>query len=157
VSESKPEKNGNGRVTGKVTARGGVEYIGEKRHPKTYLIVECKDEKDEKFNRSVAVTFFGKNVEKAEGVQTGDSVTAFFAFKSRSYTDRNGVERWSTDLDGWKVDMVRAAPRNAPPPEPNGGGWGGSPPAGPDDDIPFSDCSLTAEPSAIAPVLRRLT
>lgn len=51
----------------------------------------------------------------------------------------------------------RAARQNAHPNAP-GSTWDQPPPprGGPGDDIPFLDCEVSAEPSAVAPVLRRL-
>lgn len=56
----------------------------------------------DQYPRKVACTVFnpGQNVATPN---VGDMVTASFDLDSRSFTGRDGVERWSTDVRVWKV------------------------------------------------------
>jgi hypothetical protein len=112
-----------------------------------------KTEADSKYPQHVP---FDCKEEIAAKVQVGDEVTVSFNLRGREWkNERTGEIKFFGGVQAWRVDVTKHAGAQ-PPPEPNGGGWGGSPPSDADD-LPFLDCSLHSEPSAISPALRRLT
>ena len=83
----------------------------------------------------MAVSFAGKNLDKADALRVGDDVVIDANLRGR----RSSGGRVFTDIDAWRVKVTSAPPRQASPP----------PPANPDDDLPFATCSVGAEPSPI--------
>lgn len=79
----------------------------------------------------------------------GDEVRVAFNVRGREWNDPKGGVKYFGSLAAWKVEVTKRGDVR-PPPAPNGGGWGA-----PDSDIPFAVCSIDAEPSPIAPALRR--
>lgn len=57
------------------------------------------------YPESVAVRMKGQNAENFD-IPVGLRVRASIACYARSYTDRNGKERASTDLNCWRVERV---------------------------------------------------
>lgn len=55
----------------------------------------------------IAFTLFGNNCKEdnVNKVAVGNTITVSFDCKSRAWTDRNGSERYSTDLNAWKVEI----------------------------------------------------
>jgi single-strand DNA-binding protein len=99
----------------------------------------------------------------AKHLEKGRQVYVEGRIQTRSWDDKDGVKRYTTEIIVSEVQFLGSKnggrrddsdgtppPLDSPVDDGRGGGFGG----GPDDDIPFADCSLDAEPSAIAAVLR---
>lgn len=79
--------------------------------------------------------------------------------QTRDYDDKAGVKKYVTEIIVDKVEFLGGGKgerdrRDDGPPPPDGA----SAPAstfGPDEDVPFATCDVSAEPSPIASVLRR--
>ena len=105
----------------------------------------------DKYPNPVTVEWSGDNMSKAADIQVGDTVTIACNVRGREWKSPSGEVKFFLSMAGWKVEAHDKAGR-----VPMGdGGYSGPPPAGPDDDLPFTTCSIDAEPSPIAPALRR--
>jgi len=62
-----------------------VTFIGETTH---------------QYPKSIAFNIFNG---QANTPSVGDDIMVEFDVESRSYTDKNGIERWSTDIKAWKI------------------------------------------------------
>lgn len=135
------------KVTKLLDAQSGVS----KSSGKQWLKQDFIGETDDQYPKSVCVTVFNPT-DNLQVPLVGDNVKVSFDIESRSWTGRDGVERWSTEIKAWKIEQlgqtqaqpqasVQAAPQQpaydpqqyqvpqvqqAPPP----------PPAD-DDDLPF--------------------
>lgn len=90
------------------------------------------------------VSFFGKMAEVAANyLKKGSSVYVEGSIHTRKWTDKEGVERYSTEIKGKALTMLGSAPREAEERQerPTGGGNKGSV-ADIDSDIPFASCAL---------------
>lgn len=109
------------------------------------------------------VVVWGKSAEAcAKYLAKGRQVFVEGRIQTRSYDDKEGQKRYITEVVATDVQFLgggkdggRSGERGAPPPDighpdPSAGGWPGA-----DEDVPFASCSLTAEPSAVAAILRR--
>ena len=93
------------------------------------------------------VAFFGRLAEVAgEYLKKGSQVYVEGRIRTRKYQDKDGIERYSTEIIGDRMQMLgsRAGAgeaRNEAPPEPKGSGAAAKKPAGKfddmEDDIPF--------------------
>lgn len=70
----------------------------------------------DQFPRKVKFDFFGDKADQYP-LQLGEDVVLSFDLESRSFIGRDGIERWSTDVRGWKAekfDPTMGAPAAAP-------------------------------------------
>lgn len=85
VTQVLPPMSGTSKSSGKQWTK--QEFIGE-----TY----------DQFQKLVCCTVFNPS-ENTPIPNVGDSVTVSFDLESRSWTDKNGTERWSTEVKVWKI------------------------------------------------------
>ena len=78
----------------------GVSKAGNNWKKQEYLL-ETKDQ----YPRKVLFNFFNNNVDQYP-LQVGDDIILSFDIESRSFTGRDGVERWSTEIRGFKAEKV---------------------------------------------------
>lgn len=62
----------------------------------------------DQYPRKVKFDFFGEKADQYP-LQLGEDVVVSFDIESRSFIGRDGVERWSTDIRGWKAEKADAA------------------------------------------------
>lgn len=108
------------------------------------------------------VSFFGRTAEVCgDYLAKGSQIYVEGSIRTRKYTDKEGVEKYSTEIRGDRMQMLgkngatRDTSDSAPAARPaarqqqgaNGGGNGsGMPPDMEDDDIPFASASAQADP-----------
>lgn len=114
------------------------------------------------------VVVWGNTAEAcAKYLAKGRQVYVEGRIQTRQWEDKDGQKRYTTEIVANEVTFLgggkdggerRSGGDDDGPPVPDGdagnGGGFGSGGRGPDDDIPFADCAIEREPSAIAPVLR---
>jgi hypothetical protein len=126
-------------IKGTVKRIGAVETKGAKAFKTRDLILDVEDGK---FPQVIALQATGDRVSLLDPLNVGDSLTVTFNLRGREWTGQNGTKVFNS-LDVWKLDVTsKAAPSYS------GGGSSAQ------DDIPFLTCDVSAEPSAIAKVLR---
>jgi hypothetical protein len=76
-----------------------------------------------KYEQLVPFEIRDKQADDLRALRVGDVVTVHFNLRGRKWTDRNGVDKYFTSNQAWKLSVASKAP---PPPA-----------AGPDDDLPF--------------------
>ncbi len=67
----------------------------------------------DQFPRTVKFDFFGERADLYP-LQVGDDIILSFDIESRSFMGRDGVERWSTDVRGFKAEKFDASTIMAP-------------------------------------------
>ena len=130
------DKRSSATVIGIVDEVGEVKSFGEKGFQKREVVI--KSEPDSKYPQLVAVTFAGKNLDKAAELNVGDEVVIDANLRGR----RSNGGRVFTDIDAWRVKVTSGGAAPSPP-------FSGGTPAGPDDDIPFGTAAIGHEPSAM--------
>lgn len=81
----------------------------------------------DRFPRKIFFGFFGDAIDQYP-LAVGDDINLSFDLESRSYVGRDGVERWSTDVRGWKAEKIDPSQIQAPA---YGGGYPAAPAAQP--------------------------
>ena len=108
------------------------------------------------------VNFFGRTAEICgEYLSKGSQIYVEGMIRTRKYTDKEGVEKYSTEIRGERMQMLgkngagREADDSAPArrpaasqPQPQGAGGGSGSGIDMDDDIPFGTASVEADPIA---------
>ncbi len=89
-----------GRIIQVMPLASGVSKAGNNWKKQEYLL-ETKDQ----FPRKVLFYFFNNAVDQYP-LQVGDDIILSFDLESRSFIGRDGVERWSTDVRGYKAEKV---------------------------------------------------
>ena len=89
-----------GRIIQVMPLASGVSKAGNNWKKQEYLL-ETKDQ----YPRKVLFNFFNNNVDQYP-LQVGDDIILSFDIESRSFTGRDGVERWSTEIRGFKAEKV---------------------------------------------------
>lgn len=102
------------------------------------------DVEDGKYPQVLSLEVMGDRCDSLDQYNPGDVVACTFDLRGREWAGPNGVKVFNT-LALWKVEVLTKAPAAGPS---SGGGFGAQ------DDIPFASCDISAEPSAIAKVLR---
>ncbi len=89
-----------GRIIQVMPLASGVSKAGNNWKKQEYLL-ETKDQ----YPRKVFFYFFNNNVDQYP-LQVGDDIILSFDIESRSFVGRDGVERWTTDIRGFKAEKV---------------------------------------------------
>lgn len=76
---------------------------------KQWLKQEFVGETDEQYPKNVCVTVFNPD-DHLQVPLVGDLVKVSFDIESRSWTGRDGVERWSTEIKAWKIEQAGQTP-----------------------------------------------
>ena len=91
-----------GRIIQVLPQASGVSKAGNNWRKQEYVL-ETKDQ----YPRKVVFNFFNNTIDQYP-LQIGDDIILSFDLESRSYVGRDGVERWSTDVRGFKAEKVDA-------------------------------------------------
>ena len=89
-----------GRIIQVLPLASGVSKAGNNWKKQEYLL-ETKDQDP----RKVLFNFFNNNVDQYP-LQVGDDIILSFDIESRSFMGRDGVERWSTEIRGYKAEKM---------------------------------------------------
>lgn len=89
-----------GRIIQVLPQAQGVSKAGNNWRKQEYVL-ETKDQ----YPRKVLFNFFNNAIDQYP-LQVGDDIILSFDLESRSYMGRDGVERWSTDVRGFKAEKV---------------------------------------------------
>ena len=89
-----------GRIIQVMPLAQGVSRAGNNWRKQEYLL-ETKDQ----YPRKVLFNFFNNNIDQYP-LQVGDDIILSFDIESRSFMGRDGVERWSTEIRGFKAEKV---------------------------------------------------
>lgn len=146
-------------ASGKVHKLFDTVNVSEK-FSKREIVIALAD--NPKYPQLVIFQATGDRIAQLDDIREGDDVRVEFSLRGREWKKPGTSEiKYFNSLDVWKIEIAappsgqrrQSPPRNPPPPSGDAGNGAGSG----DDDIPFATCSLTAEPSPIAPALRRHT
>jgi len=92
-----------GKVIAVLPARTGTSARGE------WMVQEFVIETHETYPHKMLFSVFGKERLERFNIQLGQEIDVFFDIDARSYNDRNGVERWATDIRAYDVRLVDPA------------------------------------------------
>lgn len=99
-------------ITGKIIAalpsRSGVSKEG-----KSWMTQEFVLETHDQYPRKVCFDVFGEERLKQFNIQIGGEYTISFDIDARSWTDKNGQERWTNSIRAWRC-IDPAAAQQAP-------------------------------------------
>lgn len=103
-----------GRIMQILPQASGVSRTGNNWRKQEYVL-----ETYDQYPRKVLFNFFNDAIDKYP-LQVGQDIVLSFDLESRSYVGRDGVERWSTDVRGWKAEQAQqvaeAQPQYVPQP-----------------------------------------
>lgn len=91
-----------GRIIQVLPLASGVSKAGNNWRKQEYVL-----ETKAQYPRKVIFNFFNDAIDQYP-LQLGDDIILSFDLESRSYVGRDGVERWSTDVRGFKAEKVDA-------------------------------------------------
>lgn len=109
-----------GRIVQVLPQASGVSKAGNSWRKQEYVL-----ETFEQYPRKVVFNFFNNTIDQYP-LQVGEDIILSFELDSRSYVGRDGVERWSTEVRGWKAekaDAQMAAPGGFAPQQVAPGGF----------------------------------
>ena len=92
-----------GRVIAATEARSGQSARGDWK-AQDFVI-----ETHESYPHKMVFSVFGEDRLSRFNIQVGQEIHVFFDIDARSYTDRNGKERWATDIRAYDVRQVDPA------------------------------------------------
>ena len=75
------------------------------RSGNTWRVQEYVLETYDRFPRKIVFNFFGDTIDQYP-LQIGDDINLSFDLESRPFIGRDNVERWSTDVRGWKAEKI---------------------------------------------------
>lgn len=103
-------------IKGKVMQVLPLKTGTSQRSGNTWRVQEYILETYDRFPRKVCFNFFGDTIDQYP-LQVGDDINLSFDIESRSYVGRDNVERWSTDVRGWKAEKIDPMQVQAPAPQ----------------------------------------
>ena len=109
-----------GRIVQVLPQASGVSRTGNNWRKQEYVL-----ETFDQYPRKVLFNFFNNAIDQYP-LQVGEDIILSFELDSRSYVGRDGVERWSTEVRGWKAekaDAQMAAPGGFAPQQVAPGGF----------------------------------
>lgn len=109
-----------GRIVQVLPQASGVSRTGNNWRKQEYVL-----ETFDQYPRKVLFNFFNNAIDQYP-LQVGEDIILSFDLESRSYVGRDGVERWSTEVRGWKAekaDAQMAAPGGFAPQQVAPGGF----------------------------------
>jgi hypothetical protein len=136
-------------TTGTLHAIFETKQVSE-RFSKREFVVELTD--NPKYPQLVLFQLTGDRCSQLDGLLVGAAVRVEFSLRGREWRSPQGEVKYFNSLDAWRVEGERAGDGPPVPDTSRGGGY-----SGPTDDLPFAACDIAAEPSPIAPALRRAT
>lgn len=89
-----------GKIVQVLPQASGVSKAGNNWRKQEYVL-ETKDQ----YPRKVVFNFFNNTIDQYP-LQLGDDIILSFDLESRSFVGRDGVERWSTDVRGYRAEKV---------------------------------------------------
>lgn len=105
TTEQKPTRNNNAVIEGAIYHVGEVQTVGQKGAQKRVIVVETAGD----YPQKIPCEFFGKNIDKAADLATGDEVLIAVNLRGRE----SGGKFYGS-LDAWHVKVTKRA--NAVPP-----------------------------------------
>lgn len=97
-----------GRIIQILPLASGVSKAGNSWRKQEYIL-----ETFDQYPRKVIFNFFNNTIDQYP-LQVGEDIILSFDLDSRSFVGRDGVERWSTDVRGWKAEKADAQMAAAP-------------------------------------------
>ena len=97
-----------GRIIQVLPLAQGVSKAGNNWRKQEYIL-----ETFDQYPRKVIFNFFNNTIDQYP-LQVGEDIILSFDLESRSFVGRDGVERWSTDVRGWKAEKADAQMAAAP-------------------------------------------
>ena len=97
-----------GRIIQVLPLASGVSKAGNNWRKQEYIL-----ETFDQYPRKVIFNFFNNTIDQYP-LQVGEDIILSFDLESRSFVGRDGVERWSTDVRGWKAEKADAQMATAP-------------------------------------------
>jgi len=91
-----------GRIIQVLPLAQGVSKAGNSWRKQEYIL-----ETFDQYPRKVIFNFFNNTIDQYP-LQVGEDIILSFDLDSRSFIGRDGVERWSTDVRGWKAEKADA-------------------------------------------------
>lgn len=139
------------KVTGTIHKVFDTKQVSDK-FSKREFVVEIAD--NPKYPQLVMFEVTKDRTSMLDGMGVGDQVSIEFNLRGREWRSPSGDVKYFNTLDCWKVERTGATRVGHQAGGSSFADPDGAVPAIPQDDIPFASCSLTAEPSPIARVLR---
>lgn len=148
-------------VTGKLHRIDDTQQVSERFTKREFVLAI---DENPKYPQLVQFQLTGERVALLDSYDVGDRVIIEFSLRGREWKSPKGEVKFFNSLDVWRVELAvqgqqprgeqrRGRRDDDGPPAPDFDRGARQP--GPDDDLPFAACDIAAEPSAIAPVLRR--
>ena len=95
-----------------VTIKGEIKFVDEVREygsngfRKHQVVVETGDGR---WDNPVPVEFTKDAIEKSQGLKVGDKVSIDARVNGREWTGKDGVAKWFTSINGYKVETEGAS------------------------------------------------
>ena len=113
-------------ITGTVESKGETQQVSDS-FKKRELIVTTSDQ----YPQSYCVEFTQDKVNLIDDIVAGQEVTVQINLRGRKWTNPDGVDKYFTSINGWKIDVVESVSVPTPPPIPTPAA------AAAGDDLPF--------------------
>ena len=101
-----------------VTIKGEVKFVDEVREygnngfRKHQVVVETGDGR---WDNPVPVEFTKDSIELSQNLKVGDQVTIEARINGREWTGKDGITKWFTSVNGYKVDTDKRDSNNIEP------------------------------------------
>ncbi|MBA2683777.1 MAG: DUF3127 domain-containing protein [Gemmatimonadaceae bacterium] len=99
-------------VTGKIHVINDTHQVSE-RFSKREFVLEVPDGKYPQF---VSFQLTGDRVSAISDFQVGDEIRVTFNLRGREWRNPQGETKYFNSLDVWRLEGIRAAPRQQPDP-----------------------------------------
>jgi len=91
-------------ITGKITVLTDIETHGTNFKKKT-----CVLETDGQYPQTVAIEFTNDRIDLLDSIPIGADVCIAINIRGRAWTNPEGVTKYFTSLNGWKIDVLEEA------------------------------------------------
>jgi hypothetical protein len=99
------------QLQGKVKAIGETTQVSEKFKKRDLVITDDSS----MYPQDISFQFAQDKCEDLDSVSVGDLVKVSFNIKGREWTSPQGEVKYFNTLEGWRVESLSEAPKNAEP------------------------------------------
>ena len=93
-----------------MTIKGKIKQVGQTiTFDSGFQVRELILTTEDKYPQDVQIKFFKDKCNLLDGLSSGVGIEVAYNLRGNSYKDKNGNERHSTDVVGWRIDKLETS------------------------------------------------
>jgi len=102
------QKTMNYEITGKLIHKEDTQKLSD-RFQKREFVIEVENERNSQWNDFIKIQLLQDRCDLLENIQLNENIKVYFNLRGRKW-ENNGQVSYFTNLEGWRIEKVQAAP-----------------------------------------------